>query len=146
MSEECDRIGSLLSGLLDDELTQQDRQRIELHLDGCSACKTTLDELVEMREEIGRLKPAQPTDGQWSRIMSVTAVKTSRGLGWVLGLAGASILIGFAAWRVYVDETVSALVKIGVCAAVLGAVLLLTSVVLDRLAARKSDRYKDVEL
>ncbi|MCP4250412.1 MAG: hypothetical protein GY778_25495 [bacterium] len=146
MSEECDRIGPLLSGLLDDELPQQDRQRIELHLDGCSACKATLAELVEMREEIGQLKSAQPTDGQWSRIMSVTAAKTSRGLGWFLGVVGAIILIGFAAWEFYVDDTVSALVKIGVCAAVVGAVLLLTSVILDRLAARKTDRYKDVEL
>ncbi|MHC4092806.1 MAG: hypothetical protein ACYSVY_21450, partial [Planctomycetota bacterium] len=63
-----------------------------------------------------------------------------------LGIVGAGILVGFAIWQFSVDNTVPALIKIGALAAVLGALSLLVSVLLDRLAARKTDRYKDVEL
>ena len=78
--------------------------------------------------------------------MSGLTRKTSRGLGWLFGIVGAVILAGFAAWQFSVDETVPALTKIGVLAVVLGVWFLFVSVLLDRLEARKTDRYKDVEL
>ena len=146
MAEECDRIGHLLSGLLDDELTQQDRQGAELHLESCPTCRTTLQELTRLRQEIGALDQPQPTARQWSRIMSVTTRRTSLALGWILGVVGAVILVGFAIWQFSVDDTVPALIRIGALALALGALFLLVSVLLDRLAARKTDRYKDVEL
>ena len=146
MSEQCDRIGHLLSGLLDDELTQQDRQRVELHVEACSPCRATLDELATLRRDIAALEQPQPSPEQWSRIMSVVSRKTSRALGWLLGVVGAVILVGFAVWQFSIDDTVPALTKIGALALGLGVVFLLVSVLLDRLAARKTDRYKDVEL
>ncbi|MHC4609199.1 MAG: anti-sigma factor, partial [Planctomycetota bacterium] len=135
-----------LSGLLDSELTQQDRQRVELHVVSCRTCRATLDELGRLRQDIAALDQPQPTAQQWSRIMSAITTKTSRALGWILGIVGAGILVGFAIWQFSVDNTVPALIKIGALAAVLGALSLLVSVLLDRLAARKTDRYKDVEL
>ena len=144
--DECDRIGPLLSGLLDDELTQQDGQRVELHLESCPTCRGTHDELAGLRREIGALKVPQPTTEQWSGFMSVTTRKTTRALGWILGTIGVVILIGFAIWEFSVDDTVPALTKIALLGVGLGVLFLLVSVLLDRLAARKTDRYKDVEL
>lgn len=143
---DCDNIEELLSGYLDGELTQQVRQRVELHLDGCDGCRRMFDELRSIREGIGGLDTLEPTPEQWSRMMSTLANKTSRGVGWTIGIAGGALLAGFAAYEFAIDDSVDRLVKIGLAAVVGGAALLLLSVLVDRLRARKSDRYKDVEI
>ncbi len=144
--EECRQIEDMLSAYLDGELTQQHRQRVEVHVDACARCGKTLAELERIREGIGTLPNPEPTEEQWSRMMRVTVTKTSRGLGWLLGIAGGVLLAGYAAYEFAHDEAVDALVKIGVVGIVGGVALLLLSVLIDRLRARKSDRYKDVEL
>ncbi len=78
--------------------------------------------------------------------MSTTVSKTSRGLGWLLGLAGGLVLASYAAYKFATADATEALVKIAVAGLVGGLFLLLVSVAADRLRARKTDKYKDVEL
>ena len=78
--------------------------------------------------------------------MPIVVTKTSRGLGWLLALIGGAILAGYAIYEFATDDTVDALVKIAVAGVVGGSALLRLSVILDRVRARKTDRYKDVEL
>ena len=136
----------MLSAYLDGELTQQRRQQVELHVEVCSHCRTTLDELKRVREGIAGLGSPEPTAEQWSRMMSVTMARTSRGLGWLLGVGGAVVLAGYAAYEFATDEATAALVKVGVAGLVGGLALLLLSVLVDRIRAARSDKYKDVEL
>ena len=143
---ECRDIEEKLSGYLDGALTQQDRQAIEVHLDRCDACRTTVAELERIREGVAGLTTPQPTAQQWSRMMSTTVSKTSRGLGWLLGLAGGLVLASYAAYKFATADATEALVKIAVAGLVVGLFLLLVSVAADRLRARKTDKYKDVEL
>ena len=144
--ETCRLIEGMLSGYLDGELTQQDRQRVEVHVGTCADCAKTLAELERLRQGIGDLAPPEPTDEQWSRMMRITVTKTSRGLGWLLGIGGYLILAGYAAYAFAKDDTVDTVLKVGVVGLVAGIGLLLFSVLIERLRARKSDRYKDVEL
>jgi anti-sigma factor RsiW len=141
-----EELEQLLSGYLDTELTQQQRQRVEVLLESSPEHRARLEELTRLREGIAGLRTPEPTPEQWSRMMSSLTRKTSRGLGWIFGIAGAVILAGFAIWQFSVDETVPALIKIAVLAVILGVWFLFVSVLLDRLEARKTDRYKDVEL
>lgn len=142
----CQSIEALLSAYLDGELTQQDRQRVEVHVDACEACHAALAELRRIRDGIGGLHHPEPTAEQWSRMMKTTVAKTSRGLGWMLGIGGGVVLVGYGAYTFATDESVAALKKVGVAAFWGGLGLLLLSVLIDRLRDRKSDRYKDVEL
>lgn len=144
--EACHEIEAMLSAYLDGELTQQRRQQVELHVEACSECRSTLDELKRIREGIAGLPSPEPTEEQWSRMMSVTITRTSRDLGWLLGVGGGVILAGYAAYELATDETTAALVKVGVAGVVGGLALLLVSVLIDRIRAARSDKYKDVEL
>jgi anti-sigma factor RsiW len=144
--ESCHDYEELLSGYLDGELTQQGRQEVELHVDGCSSCRHALDELTRIREEVGGLTESQPTPEQWSRMMSGAVRKTSRGLGWLLGMGGGLVLAGYAAYEFATDEATDALVKVGVAGVLGGLALLLLSVLMERSRAARTDRYKDVEL
>lgn len=143
---DCKRIEEHLSAYLDGELTQQNRQGVEVHVEACPGCGRTLEELSRIREGISRLDQPQPSEEQWSKMMRITITKTSRGLGWLLGVGGALVLVGYGVYEFATDDTTGALVKFGVAAVSCGALLLLLSVIIDRVRARKSDRYKDVEL
>ena len=47
-------LGELLSGFVDGELTQQERQRVTLHCDECDECRENLAKLRALRERIGK--------------------------------------------------------------------------------------------
>ena len=52
-------VGELLSGFVDGELTQQDNQFVNVHIQSCDNCQKTYSELLEMQTGIREIK----TDG-----------------------------------------------------------------------------------
>ena len=47
-------VGEYLSGLVDGELTQQDRQRVLLHCEQCPECSQNLADLQALRGRMGK--------------------------------------------------------------------------------------------
>ena len=74
----------------------------------------------------------------------VTA-RLSRRSGWWLLVPGIILLAGYAGYVFAIDETVDALVKVGVAGAAIGLSLLFISVLIDRLRDRRHERYEEVE-
>ena len=133
----CDAYDELLSGYLDGELTQGDRQRVELHVASCASCQKTYEEMTHLREM---------STEEWSKIMNGVTVRTSRVFGWLLYVGGLVLLIGYGSYEFAVDDELPAMVKTGVAAALLGLVLLLASVFRQRVIASKQDKYEDVQI
>ena len=79
-----EHVGEMLSGYIDGELTQQQRQRVEIHCESCAACAGELLELGKLREEIGAAKLSAIGEDAWRETMSDSTVRTSRGIGWLL--------------------------------------------------------------
>jgi anti-sigma factor RsiW len=142
----CDALESLLSGYLDGELTQEDRQRVELHIESCSRCRHAYEKMSELRDGIGKLSFDEMSTEEWDRMMNDVGVRASRGFGWLFYIAGLIVLMGYAAFEFMRDDTVDAIVKTSVAAIVLGLLLLLMSVLRQRLIAAKSDKYRDVQI
>lgn len=139
-------IADMISGYLDGELTQGDRQRVEIHLDACPQCRKTYEEMAGLREAVGNLSFGEMSPDEWNRIMNDVVVRSSRGFGWVLGVVGLLLLAGYAAYTFSVDRHIPALVKTGVVGMAVGTVLLFVSVLRQRLISRRTDKYKDVEI
>ncbi|MFQ5501523.1 MAG: anti-sigma factor family protein [Phycisphaerae bacterium] len=144
--EDCRPIEEKLSAYLDGELPQQDRQRVEVHVDRCDRCRKTLSELERIHTALGADPWPEPSDAQWSRMMSVPILKTSRGLGWLFGIGGTIVLAGYAAYEFATDETTDALIKVAVAGLLGGMGLLLLSVLIERLRAKRTAPYEDVDL
>ena len=118
-------VDELLSGFIDGELTQQDRQRVRVHCESCAQCAAQLQELEAMRAGIGRARISDVSQDQWREHMNDSTVKTTRGIGWLLFIGGLLIAAGIAIFEF---------------------VLLFISVLRQRLIERKTDKYKDVEI
>ena len=148
MDEACAKIDELLSGYLDGELTQRDRQRVDLHLANCARYRTRLRELSALRASVGRLRlDMDPKDRErWRKVMDNAFERTASGIGWVLVVGAVFVLVGYAGYEFLLADVEPPMVKWAVGALYLGLAVLLLSVLRQRLKARKTDKYKDVEI
>lgn len=141
-----DHVGERLSGFLDGELTQQEQQRVALHLDGCSHCRQLLEELSALRERMGGSCLSTIHADQWREDMDDAGVKLSRGIGWLLFLGALLIIGGFVVYTFLTDPGITGWWKGVFSAFYLGLAALFISVLRQRLIERKTDKYKDVEI
>ena len=137
-------VDELLSGFIDGELTQQEAQHVRLHCENCEDCRRGLDELRALREKLGHSNLSNVQQDVWRETMDDTAVKATRGIGWVLFLGGALLMVGFLLVTVVPELTLMQGLIVGGFYG--GLLFLFVSVLRQRLIERKSDKYKDVEI
>ncbi len=139
-------VGEQLSGYIDGELTQQERQRVVLHCETCEQCRQNLDEIRVLRKRIGDTRLSTIGADKWRETMEDTTVRTSQSIGWILFIAGLLIAFGIGLIGFVSESGMSLGEKIMIFAIYGGLATLLFSVLRQRLIERKSDKYKDVEI
>ena len=92
----------------------------------------------------------EPSDAELERYWSSIYNRLERGAGWILLSVGAIILLCYGAFRlvegIIKDPKVAIVLKVGVVALVFGVVILFVSLLRERLAVRKVDKYsREVE-
>lgn len=141
-----EHVGALLSGYIDGELTQQERQWVEIHCENCVQCRSERKELAAIRKEVAGARLSEVGEDMWGENMKDSTVKASRGIGWILLIAGFLVLAGIVVFEFVTDPTIETHMKLIIAAIYGGVALLLLSVLRQRLIERKSDKYKDVEI
>ena len=64
MNHNCEDTEALLSGYLDGELTQGDRQRVEVIIEDCQDCAQTLEDMKKLQGEIGGIEYEHMTEAE----------------------------------------------------------------------------------
>ena len=136
----------LLTGYLDNELTQQDRQRVEQRMINEPAYRAQFDDLNSLRTDIAGLDFQPNKTTQWSELAPDVTSRTTRSLGWLTYIISTLFLVGYGLYEFIIAETENALVKTAVLGIFLGLGLLLISVIKQRIVESKTDRYKDVQI
>lgn len=140
-------VGELLSGFIDDELTQQDRQRVRLHVESCAECTAELAELAALREKVGRSSLGAGHKDTWRETMQDNPVRASRGIGWLLIIIGCLLAGGVFVYDFITrGPSMMSIENLIILSLYAGALFLFLSVLRQRLIERKSDKYKDVEI
>ena len=142
----CDDVADRLSGYVDGELTQGGRQRVDVHLEGCDACRRAVAELRELKERMQALDLGEMRREEWREMIDDTVVKTSRSLGWILFISGAGFLAAYGILGFLADSEVSGVVRFAVSAVFGGLTSLFVSVLRERMIRSKTDPYNDVEI
>ncbi len=141
----CEEFKPLITGYLDDELSPQQQQRLERHLSTCQQCTAELANLADLKENLAMIKFKEPSDAELDRYWKSIYNRLERGLGWILFSAGAIIVLCYGGFKlieqVITDPSIAWLFKIGLIALVFGAVVLFVSLLRERLAIRKVDKY-----
>ncbi len=150
MNHNCEDTEALLSGYLDGELTQGDRQRVEVITEDCQDCAQTLEDMKKLRGEIGGIEYEHMTEAERLRAAKDPVAEAGANIGQVLVIGGFVIFYGtlifFVLKEILAEPNTPLFMKIGLPAIFIGMGILLTSVIIDRIKASKTDPYKDVEI
>ena len=141
----CEEFKPMMMGYLDGELQPEQRAWFESHVAACEACALELAEFRKLKEELAMMKFKEPPDAELEQYWRSIYNRLERGLGWLLFSMGAIILLCYGGFKL-VEETIknpaiALLVKAGILAFVFGMVILFVSLLRERLAVRKADKY-----
>jgi predicted anti-sigma-YlaC factor YlaD len=144
----CQDYKDFMMGYLDNELDEAQRRAFEAHLASCPDCRKEIEEFRKLKQITDDVTLVEPEDRLWQQYWGGLYNRIERGIGWmVFSVAGILLLIygGFTAIEnVIKDPTVSALLKVGLLALLVGLAVLFVSVVRERIYFWSKDRYKDV--
>ena len=141
----------LLSGYLDGALTQQEEQRVRLHLERTPGARAMLGELAALRQAARSTPFAPVEDRQWSEQprSRTTAIALWLGVG-LLALCGLGLAF-VAVWQASHAPSGTEMKRgmiwwaVGLWASGLGgALLVFLSILGDHWIDRRSDRYRRV--
>ena len=78
--------------------------------------------------------------------MADSTADLARAIGWLLLIGGVLALVGFAIYALVIDREAPLYIKLAIAGVYGGLAFLLLSVLRQRLIARKTDKYKDVQI
>lgn len=129
---------------IDGEMSGADRSAFEAHMADCDACRREMRELGALERLTGMLTIRDPMDDfretYWKGILR----RIERRAGWLLLVLGAAMIVGrelLLAARSFERVTFG---NLAAGALIAGGVLLLVSVIRERVHQHRSDRYRDV--
>lgn len=144
-TERHEQIRRMLSAYLDGELTQGEQQQVRVHLEDCPACRREYEDMARLQQMTRSLRFAAPPEDRMKELEQSLVVQAPRRLGWLLVLGGMAAWLVCAAaafvrhWRPpTAGQLIAAAVGIGI-------VLLLVSVLVERVRQLPHDRYRRIE-
>ncbi len=146
------REAPLLSAYVDGELDPPDVARIKTHLGlataESAATRQEIDELRRFNKLTGAMRLKDPPPEDWEIFWDSNYNRRERSLGWLLTSLGLAVIIGWLGLELAVSfwttTAISLWLKGCIVLVIAGVVLIISSVVRERIYARKHSRYKDV--
>lgn len=129
-----------LMRLLDDELEARRAGEVRSHLERCAECRREYEVFGALKRDMTGLAPAAGGRSVWLDVHQ----RLTRPVGWILFLAGMALWTMWAAYA-FVTAPGELVEKLAVGAIVIGLLMLLVSVIAERLAEWKTDPYRHIQ-
>ncbi len=143
------KLKELISSYFGGELDKEKQKLAEEHLRECSECREEFEGMNEFEEVMGKMEFKKPAREVWEIYWTSVYNRLERRIGWILLSLGAMILLFFGGYKaiegIIQDPTTPLILKVGILALLGGLVVLLVSVIRERIFVRKRERYKEVE-
>jgi ferric-dicitrate binding protein FerR (iron transport regulator) len=139
----------LMMAGIDGELLAGERGELERLLDEHPTLRAEWERLQQVREVTKSMALRRAPEEAWRDYWASVYSRLERGIGWILLSLGAIVLLSYGAWtgvrELVADATIPLYVKVALLALTVGAVVLLVSVVREKVFVGRRQRYKDVE-
>jgi predicted anti-sigma-YlaC factor YlaD len=141
----CETYQGLLMGLLDGELDPEEAQSVNTHLHRCAGCRQAYEQLRQSGKKIEAVSFTEPQDEVLNSLWKQPYSRLTRNASLLLILAGYLVLILFGIYEFIQDRSEAILPKMATVAICVGFLVLLCSVIRERLRSYKTDPYKEIE-
>jgi hypothetical protein len=147
---ENEEIQQLMMKVVDGLASPKEEELLGEAIRGNERWESELRAFKKIKEVTENMQFKELPDSYWPGYWKDVYRRTERGLAWILMSIGLMIIIGFSAYvglsEFYADPDVSIAMKIGVSLAIVGGIIMIVSIVRERLFAKKHERYeKEVE-
>jgi len=140
----CEHYRTLLSGLLDEELTAEETVEINTHLIRCASCRADYEELRKTESKLSAIPFTEVTDAAARSFWRLPYSRALRNAALVMIVGGYLALLAVAFFSFLAgDEDLFA--KVVAAAIVIGVLLLLGMFVIERIVTYRVDPYKEIE-
>ena len=139
--------GPLLSAYVDGELDDEHRELVDAWVAGEVRAREEVERLVRLKAFTDHLVLREAPREAWDGFQAKIYNRRERGLGWLLLIIGVAVVGGYGLLRLALTllaVAIPAVIRLGVFIAGAGLLVLLISVLRERLFTRKRDRYDDV--
>jgi len=144
----CHDYKDLLMGYLDNELSDEQRNRFEEHLAGCPECAGELKEFQKLKAITDEVTLVEPEDRIWQDYWNGIYNRIERSVGWLIFSIAAILLTIYGGFKliekIVTDATVGMLLKLGLLALIVGLAILFVSALRERMYFWNKDRYRNV--
>ncbi len=101
---------------------------------------------IRLKEVTSDMTLRHPPEEIWDRYWTGTYRRVERGLGWLLLAAGATVLAAYGIWtaveELIADTSTPAIIRMAIAATGAGAIILLLSVLREKLFTHRRDPYQ----
>ncbi len=144
----CHDYKDLMMGYMDNELSDEQKNRFEEHLAGCPECVGELKEFQKLKAITDEVTLVEPEDQIWQDYWTGIYNRIERDLGWIIFSVSAILLSIYCGFRlieeIVTDTKTGMLLKIGLIALIVGLAILFVSVLRERIYFWSKDRYRNV--
>ncbi len=143
---EREKFHLLLMAALDGELTAAEKAQFERYISQDPACREEWQRYAKLKEVTKTMQFTKPAPEVWDRYWTGIYNRLERGLGWIVFSIGCVILLTYGGFKavesIIADPELALVVKTGIIAVIGGLMLLLVSVIREKIFTAKTDKYQ----
>jgi hypothetical protein len=145
---EKERARQLMMAAVDGEIGDSERTELEAYLQKYPDTYEEFYQFKHMQEITMNMKYTSPPESVWDKYWLGVYNRIERGIGWILLSIGATVLLIYGFYSIVesilADAEIALWLKLAIFSAVAGAIVLLVSVLREKIFLHKTERYKDI--
>lgn len=144
-----DEIELKVMAYLDGELSELEMKEIKQLIDDDEMYKEVYLSLKKVKEVTQEMKFVKLPEMYWDDYWEHVYNRIERGISWILISLGVIVVGSFLVWQfieaIIVDQNIHVVLKAGILILLAGVVVLIVSILREKLMVRKVDKYREVE-
>jgi hypothetical protein len=148
-SDNRERCRILMMAEIDGEISAEEREELRTLLKRYPELSQEFEQFTRMKEVMDHMQLEKPKDDIWKTYWFNVYHRLERGLAWFLFTLGACIVFAYGLFRavlgIWADADIPLIIKIGIFSVILGAIILLISVIREKVFLSRRERYKEVQ-
>ena len=144
-----DEIKLKVMAYLDGELSELEMKEIKQLIDDDEMYKEVYLSLKKVKEVTQEMKFVKLPEMYWDDYWEHVYNRIERGISWILISLGVIVVGSFLVWQfieaIIVDQNIHVVLKAGILILLAGVVVLIVSILREKLMVRKVDKYREVE-
>lgn len=131
---------------MDGELSQQESQRVAIHIGQCESCSKTLEQLKQIQGAVSQTYYPNMEQQKMNAVLQDLTSKRMFDFAWFAIVSGVLISIVFGVYHFWLDSSIALYSKLVMSLLLGGGIGLFLTVLRQRLIISKTDKYNKVDV